>query len=161
MQVDAAPSANAQQASRPCNVAVPDGSGQWKLVEGVGFTMCVPSDWRVANTRATYSGGTVRWQSQERREAFTVTSVRGASTPSATSMGNAGGSRASTTIARRQGVSEMIGGQMATIWSEEGNGRVGTGVEFRDPRLVITGEASGQQNVQLQLEVYRTIRFVR
>ncbi len=149
----------AQAATQPCNVVLPEGSGQWKLIEGVGFTMCVPAEWRVANTRATYAGGTIRWQNSQARLPFTVTSVRGA--PSATSMGGNTSSTASTNVGRRQGVSEMIGGQMASIWSEEGNGRVGTGVSFRDPPLSITGEASGKQNVQLQLAVYRTIRFVR
>ena len=163
---DAAAASSA--ATEPCNVPVPANSAGWKLVQGTGWTMCVPADWRVSTNRATYSGGTVRWQNGQARLPVTVTSVRvvggsGATSTgsSGTSIANAGGTRAGTTMGRRQSLSEMIGGQMATIWSEEGNGRVGTGVSFREPQLSMTGEASGQRNVELQLAVYRTIRFQR
>ncbi len=147
----AAPAADA------CPVTVPANTGEWKRVEGTGITFCVPRDWRVANTRATYPGGTVRWQYSLRRgEAFVIGGSRGPGTIANTGSGSAG-----TAIARRVSNDEVIGGEMGNIWFEEGNGRVATGVTFTEARVSFTGEASGKQNVDLQLAVYRTIRFVR
>ncbi len=99
----------------------------------------------------------MRWQYSLRRgEAFVVGGNRGPGTIANTGRGSAG-----TAIARRVSNDEVIGGEMGNIWFEEGNGRVATGVTFTEARVSFTGEASGKQNVDLQLAVYRTIRFVR
>jgi hypothetical protein len=148
------------EGTKACTVPVPANSGEWKLVEATGFTFCVPSSWRVSSTRASYSGGNIRWQSGAERLPFTVQSG-GPGRMTSTSIANGGSSSAGTTMARRETFSEMIGGQMASLSREEGTGRVATGVGFRDPPVYFTGEASGQENVQLQIAVYRTIRFNR
>lgn len=143
-----------------CNVPVPANTGAWKRVDGTGFTFCVPVTWRISRTRANYAGGTLRWDNAPQRLPVTVQGGP-SGRMSSTSIANGGGSSAGTTMARRGSFSEMIGGQMATITREEGTGRVATGVSFRDPPLYFTGEASGQENVLLQIAVYRTIRFTR
>jgi hypothetical protein len=159
--------AAAQAAATPCAVPVPPNTGEWKQVQGSGITFCVPADWRVANQRANYSGGTVRWQYSLGRGTMTVTTTTtvasgGAAGRGPGSIANSGArGSAGTTMGRRVTTNEMIGGQMADIWFEEGNGRVGTGITFRDPPLSFTGEAAGSDNVALQLAVYRTIRFQR
>ncbi len=154
-----AQAASAQAAAAPCPVPVPPNTGEWRKVDGTGITFCVPVSWRVANQRAIYSGGTVRWQYGGARINTPAPNTGGRGPGSITSVGAR--TSAGTTMGRRVTTNEMVGGQMADIFFEEGNGRVSTGASFRDPPLTFTGEATGQDNVALQLAVYRTIRFTR
>lgn len=46
----------------PCTVPVPENSGEWKQVTATNVTFCIPAAWRVRGTRASYGGGSIRWQ---------------------------------------------------------------------------------------------------
>lgn len=150
---------SSDQAWEPCTVPVPEGTGQWKTVEITNVTFCVPASWQVSATQARATGNRISWVSGSQRLPFTVSGGPGGM--SATSIANAGGSRGGTDMARRVTEFERIGGQMASIWYEEGTGRVATGVSFTDirPAFTMTGDASGKANVELQLAVYRTVRI--
>lgn len=143
----------------PCGVNVPEQFGPWRSVQATGFTFCVPAAWNVSGERATYPGGTLRWGIMQMQRVSVVSGGSGGI--SATSIANAGGSRSNTDLSRVQRFSEVIGGQMASLFREEGTGRLRTGVSFPDERISITGEASGEANVNLQLIVFRTVRFTR
>lgn len=140
-------------ADTACTVPVPQGSGEWKQVTDGDATFCVPASWRVRGTRASYSGGSIRWQH--------------APPPAARS--SSGGPTTLTGGARSQGASnvrtesfpEMIGGVQANLAWQVGVGRLTSSVIFRQPLFSIAGEAAGEEQIQTQLAVYRTVRFAQ
>jgi hypothetical protein len=146
---------------QPCNVPVPPNTGDWKLVEITNVSFCVPVTWQVSATQVRTTGNRIRWGTTAMRTQVTVSGAPGGM--SGTSIANAGGSRGGTDMARRITEFERIGDQMASVWYEEGTGRVSTGVSFTDlrPPFSMTGEASGRANVDLQIAIYRTIRITQ
>jgi hypothetical protein len=135
----------------PCTVPVPENSGEWKQVTSSSVTFCVPANWRVRGTRASYSGGSIRWQNTASQGG-----TRGASGPQ--SFG--GRSNGNSSPVRTETVPEMIGGRQASVMRQMGVGRLETSVVFSQaPQFSITGEASGEEQVALQLAVFRTVRF--
>ena len=137
----------------PCAVPVPEGTGAWKQVDATSVTFCVPAGWRVRGMRASYGGGSLRWQ-----HSAPPPQTRQAAGPQSIS-GRSGGSGGASVRTQRQ--PEMIGGRQSEIWWQEGVGRLQTGVSFsQSPLFSITGEAAGDEQVKLQLAVYRTVRFV-
>ncbi len=134
----------------PCTVPVPENTGEWKQVTAENVTFCVPASWRVRGTRASYAGGSIRWQLAALR-----TSMRSSGPQSIT-----GASDPNSTQVRTETVPETIGGRQATILRQMGVGRLQTSVNFAQPPLFsITGEAAGEEHVAMQLAVYRTVRF--
>ena len=147
------------QAWEPCPVSVPPNTGDWKLVEITNITFCVPSAWQVSATQARATGNRLTWGTSQQRGQVRVVGVP-AGQMSGSSIANAGASSAGTTMARRITENVMVGGQMGAMWYEEGTGRVATGISFTRPTFSMAGEASGKANVELQLAIYRTIRFI-
>lgn len=136
----------------PCTVPVPENTGEWKQVNAVSVTFCVPAAWRVRGTRASYSGGSIRWQNSP-----PPVTTRQSTGPQ--SIG--GGSSANSTPVRTERLPEMIGGRQAEVWRQMGVGRLQTGVSFAQaPQFSIIGEAAGDEHVVLQMAVFRTVRFV-
>lgn len=143
----------------PCPVPVPPNTGDWKLVEITNITFCVPSGWQVSATQARATGNRLSWGSTTQRVQVVVSGMPPGQM-SGSSIANAGASSAGTTMARRITENVMVGGQMGAMWYEEGTGRVATGISFTRPTFSMAGEASGKANVDLQLAIYRTIRFI-
>lgn len=140
-------------ADSACTVPVPEGSGEWKQITTQHVTFCVPASWRVRGTRASYSGGSVRWQNTASQ-----VMTRQSSGPQSIS----GRTSASSSQVRTERLPETIGGRQAEVWRQMGVGRLQTGVSFsQSPQFSITGEASGEEQVLLQLAVYRTVRFIK
>lgn len=158
----------AETAAEPCNVAVEATRGApWRLVRGEGFTFCVPATWR-ARARPTSAGvdariwwggqGSVTWGTgtyRPQRRTVTVATAVPASAAGGTGMPPAplaGESRRSA---------ETIGGYVADVWSNRFEGTHYTGAVWTMPaRVHITGEAKSSVEADLQLAVYRTVRFV-
>lgn len=137
----------------PCTVPVPENTGDWKQVTSEDVTFCVPAAWRVRGTRASYSGGSIRWQHSApppmTRQPSGVTSLGGRSAASPNS-----------SPVRTESLPEVIGGRQASVMRQMGVGRLQTGVNFPQPPLFsMFGEAAGEEQVNLQLAVYRTVRF--
>ena len=137
----------------PCTVPVPENSGDWKQVTSENVTFCVPAAWRVRGTRASYSGGSLRWQ-----HTAPPVMTRSASGPSSLS----GRSNPNSSAVRSETVIEDIGGRQANVMRQTGVGRLQTVVSFTQaPQFFISGEAAGEEQVKLQLAVFRTVRFAR
>ena len=135
----------------PCTVPVPEDTGDWKQVSSTYVTFCVPASWRVRGMRASYTGGSIRWQN---------TSSQGTTRQASGPQSIGGGSSANSSPVRTERLPENIGGRQAEVWRQMGVGRLQTGVAFaQPPQFSITGEASGEEQVLLQLAVYRTVRF--
>ena len=138
----------------PCTVPVPENTGAWKQVTAENVTFCVPANWRVRGTRASYGGGSIRW------EHATVRATPSASASGPTSLTGRSNSSPNSTPVRSEALPEMIGGHQATVMRQMGVGRLQTSVNFPNPpQFSMTGEASGEEQVNLQLAVYRTVRF--
>jgi hypothetical protein len=72
-----------------------------------------------------------------------------------------GASSANSSAVRSEVLPEMIGGRQASVMRQRGVGRLQTSVSFAQaPQFSITGEASGEEQVELQLAVFRTVRVV-
>lgn len=145
--------ATADTADVACTVPVPENTGDWKQVAATNVTFCVPATWRVRGTRASYSGGTIRWQN---------TASQGTARPSSgpQSISGRSGTSANSSPVRTERLPEMIGGRQADVSRQRGVGRLQTGVFFAQaPQFSITGEAAGEEQVVLQLAVFRTVRF--
>lgn len=135
----------------PCTVPVPENTGEWKQISASSVTFCVPATWRVRGTRASYSGGSIRWQNS-------APPVMTRQSTGPTSIG--GGSSANSTPVRTERFPETIGGRQADVWRQMGVGRLQTGVSFAQaPLFSINGEAAGDEQVTVQLAVFRTVRF--
>jgi hypothetical protein len=135
----------------PCAVPVPEGTGEWEQVSATNVTLCVPASWRVRGRRASYSGGSIRWQNTA-----TQVMTRQATGPQSI----AGGSSGSSSAVRTERLPEVIAGRQAEVWRQMGVGHLATGVSFAQaPQFSITGEAAGDEQLVLQLAVFRTVRF--
>jgi hypothetical protein len=138
----------------PCTVPVPADSGEWKQISASSVTFCVPAAWRVRGTRASYSGGSIRWQNS-------APPVMTRQSTGPTSISGGGGTSANSTPLRTERFPETIGGRQADVWRQTGVGRLQTGVSFAQaPLFSIIGEAAGDEQVAVQLAVFRTVRFV-
>ncbi|MCC7003376.1 MAG: hypothetical protein IT357_14560 [Gemmatimonadaceae bacterium] len=137
----------------PCTVPVPEGTGEWKQITAENVTFCVPATWRVRGTRASYAGGSIRWQHTANR-----VMIRSGSTSSPQNI--SGSSNANSSPVRTESVPEIIAGRQATVMRQMGVGRLATSVNFtQPPPFSISGEAAGEEHVTIQLAVYRTVRF--
>ncbi len=137
----------------PCTVPVPEGTGEWKQITSENVTFCVPAAWRVRGTRASYAGGSLRWQHESVRALTAMSPGSGPQNFSGSRNGN-------SSPVRTESVPEVIGGRQASVMRQMGVGRLQTHVNFLQPPLFsITGEAAGEEHVATQLAVYRTVRF--
>ena len=135
----------------PCTVPVPAETGDWKQVSDANVTFCVPSTWRIRGARAIYSGGNIQWQ-----HSTPPAQTRSSSGP--TSIGGSSRSDGGSSV-RTENFSEMIGGAPAEMSRQTGVGRLQSRVSWRQPLFSMVGEAAGETQLQVQLAVYRTVRF--
>jgi hypothetical protein len=138
----------------PCTVPVPSSPPEeWQQVSAQGFTFCIPTSWR-ATGRNTFhgDGGWVRWGTGEYRatEVQTVT----VHVPA--------GSLPPTPPGRQNRFAEAIGGSVAELWDNELEGKFYTGAQWQTPaRIYLMGQSGDLRARDLQLEIYRTVRFTQ
>jgi hypothetical protein len=138
----------------PCSVpAASAPQEQWQQITARGFTFCIPSSWR-AGARNTFrgDGGWVRWGTGEVRRETGTTVV--------TVPANAIPSTLPTPPGRFNRFPETIGGFVAELWDSEVDGKFYTGAQWERPeRIHLTGESTDARVRNIQLEIYRTVRF--
>jgi hypothetical protein len=130
-------------------------------VNGLGFTYCVPSSWRVVGSRVIFAGGAIEWRMGSQREAggssrTVVEPVENApSGPPRPARG------ASSLPSQRDRSTEVVDERRVELWSAAvPNGRL-TGAIWTNPQIYFAGRANDAVGVALQFEVYRTVRFTR
>ena len=145
-------------AERPCTVTLPgaDLSG-WKEVRATGFTFCVPANWRPSGRArggvdaGTWRGGSgsITWGvgAYRPQEVVTRVVVVGDGSPDPGPPGQV----------RR--FPEVIGGAAADLWDNQFDGKHYTGAEWRSRSAYISGDSRDGGTANLQLRVYRTVRF--
>jgi len=134
-------------ASVPCNVPVASAdSAGWKLVEATGFTFCVPAGWRHSGARAWRGGGAdIQWA---------------VGTPPQTTLGGFRVPAKSTEPlpAPRRFV-EMIGGESAELSDTQMRDVDYTAAQWSERHVYFEGTARGPRGADLELMIYRTVRF--
>jgi len=139
----------------------------WQLVSAPGFTFCVPPDWRTSDGRTWQGGGgSVTWglgTPPPRQVVRPVTVLVRA--PAGGGMPTQGAIRAA---AAAQGIpqcstnrrSQPVGGQTAELYDTDCDGEHHTGAWWGSLGVYLQGEGGTDGTASLQLQVYRTVRFV-
>ena len=137
-----------------CQAAVSgaDLSG-WREVITPDFTFCVPVDWGVESGRARQGASTLEWGRGEppRR-------VLGETTVTVPASGRRTRAFPNSDVRR---FSEVIDGARAQMWRHRYREQFYTGARWTKPELWITGETPSPTAADLQLTIYRTVRFRR
>jgi len=138
----------------------------WQLVSAPGFTFCVPSDWRTSDGRTWHgAGGSVTWGlgTPPRRVGppmiveMRVPPGGGMPSPAAIQAAAAAQGAPQCSTYRR---SEKVGGQVAELYDTECNGEHHTGARWESAGVYLQGEGGMDGTASVQLQVYRTVRFV-
>lgn len=140
----------------PCSVPVSAAPGEpWQQITGRGFTFCIPASWRAAS-RNTFrgDGGWVRWGTGEYRGGPSETGTAFITVPAN------GPLVLPPPRGRYNHFPETIGGSVAELWDSELDGKFYTGAQWQTPeRIYLAGECTDARARDLQLEIYRTVRF--
>jgi len=141
----------------PCSVPVASAPQEpWQQITARGFTFCIPSSWR-AGPRNTFrgDGGWVRWGTGEYRSGSRETGTMIVAVPA-----NQVPSFQPTPRGRYNHFPETIGGAVAELWDSEVDGKFYTGAEWqRSVHIHLAGETADARVRNIQLEIYRTVRF--
>ncbi len=123
------------------------------MVAADGFTFCVPPGWHGSGRTWRRGEGSVTWgtgappRTAVRTEVRTVPASEIETTP------------AGVPDSDLRRFTEVIGGQDAQVWRNRFGGAYYTGVRWDGPRVWLTGEAGGPETADLQLKIFRTVRF--
>lgn len=134
----------------PCAVAV-EGADirDWRTVDARGFTFCVPADWRSRGNSWRRGSASIEWGVGEPRpRAIQKTVASESMLPS--------GPPPNSDIRR---FSETIGGREAELWENRFGTSYYTGAKFSRPKVYLVGGASDRGAANLEIEIYRTVRF--
>jgi hypothetical protein len=140
--------AAAPTAPVPCAVFVPSADSlDWKLVQAQGFTFCVPPGWRRSGARGWQSEGTgIEWRVGSPPESPVLgprlfsPGIRGAVDPP------------------RHFV-EIIGGEGGELWDVRAQDANYTFAYWSAKRVYFQGKANGPHSADVELMIYRTVRF--
>ena len=151
----------------PASCAAPDSvaTRPWHLVATSGFSFCAPPDWRTTDGRRwSGSGGSLTWGTGappprvvgvQRSITFTTTS----SDPlQAQAAAEAAARRSQPPRCDNDQRAENIGGQPANVYDTDCHSVHLTGATWSG--LYFQGEAADRETAALELQVYRTVRFV-
>jgi hypothetical protein len=142
----------------------------WKLVAGAGFTFCVPSDWQTSDGQSWRGGsGSIAWGTgtpaawplvpQVEREGVvygTVTVVSPGQMPAPSTVPILPASTEPCTAKR---FAERVGGFLTDFYHGDCDGRHSTGAWWLTAHAYVAGVATDAETAELQLQVYRSVRF--
>ena len=137
------PPAAAAAAEAPCAITpLVAAETAWRAVTRAQFTMCVPARWRVAERRAHLGTTSIAW---------------GEGTPRGGPLSIGAARRPDGPDTRR--FFEDIDRRTAQLYLIRSGTRYFTGAQWTTPAAWITGSASTPEAANLQLTIYRTVRF--
>jgi hypothetical protein len=157
------PALSPSSASRPCDPGSSD-STAWRLVTAKSFTFCVPSTWRVEGQTATFQNDKLRWGTGDRPRdprMGNVTSGRMAVEVAP------GGQRPSNAeiqqlVDDQVGITretEMIDDHRVELTRSHRADVVNIGATWMQPRIWFVGEATSNEQANVQLTIIRSVRF--
>jgi hypothetical protein len=141
-------SAPATAAAVPCPVLVPSADSlEWKLVQASGFTFCVPPGWRLSGARGWHAEGAgIEWRIGSWPQSTTID-------PRWFPAGIHGPGHFDRHLV------ELIGGESAELWDIRIQDSDYTAAQWAQKRVFFKGKANGLQSADLELMIYRTVRF--
>lgn len=128
----------------------------WRQVQMPAFVVCLPSDWTQSGSVWRRGAATIRWgigiygDPEDRRP--------GVQPPHSGAVVDTEDGGAAGNFVSRFG--EMIGGSWAELFRSQRGGTYRTGVQWAEARLWLVGQAADARTADLELNIYRTVRFV-
>ena len=148
---------------RPCDSGSPD-STAWRLVTAKSFTFCIPSTWKVEGQAATFQNDKLRWGTGDRPRdprmgnatvgRITADRMAGSPPPS-----NAESQRM---IDDQLGITretETIDDHRVELTRSHRADVVNIGAAWTQPRIWFVGEATSNEQANVQLTIIRSVRF--
>ena len=138
-------------AKAPCRTTVEGiDVSTWREVVATDFTFCVPAEWRVRGRDARYGSATLKW---------------GPGAPPRETLGKSTGPVPGPTVSAssfdRRNFSEEIGGQLAQLLrGRYGDDRYYSSAAWATPAVWLTGTSRTARDTDLQIAIYRTVRFI-
>ena len=146
--------ANSEAASNACRATVQRMDvSTWREVVTTQFTFCVPADWLVRDHGAEHGSSEIEWG-----DGSPPNKVLGQSTVAVPDVGRAGPRLMDRDMKH---FSEDVGGYHAELWQNRFGSRYYTGARWESPAVWLTGEATIPRAAEIQLAIYRTVRFDR
>jgi len=150
------PSPSAEPVACPLGDVQPD-LATWRQVRADGFTFCVPSDWRAAGGDRSkiwrHGVSSIEWGTGTPRLKRVVQSVvvrvPAGSMPPPPPPPNAEIKR----------FTEEIGGQTADMWRNRFDQDYYTGATWTNVNVYLVGETKDVSTADLELRIFRTVRF--
>lgn len=129
----------------------------WREVQMPSFVVCLPAEWALSGSTWRRGAATIRWGIGIYTDPDARPSSGGPALSGAGIDRQEGGTAGN--VAHRFG--EMIDGSWADLWRSRRGGIYRTGVQWTDARVWFVGQSPDAQTVDLQLNVYRTVRFTK
>jgi len=141
---------NIAAVNSPCRATV-EGTdvSTWREVAANEFTFCVPAEWRVGERDARHGSATLTW---------------GSGAPPHETLGKSTGPVAGPAVSRstldlRQ-FSEEIGGRRAQLFRNRyGDDTYRSGASWDTPAVWLNGASRTAREADMQITIYRTVRF--
>ena len=126
----------------------------WRAVSAETFTFCVPPDWRGSGRSWRRGSGEISWGTgtHPREQVATVIATVPASDRATLSSGPLPDSDV-------RPFSEEIGGRRAEMWRNRIGQDYHTGADWEAMRIWMVGKARDATTADLQLAIFRTVRF--
>jgi len=141
----------------------------WQLVRGTGFTFCVPADWQSADGLTWRgAGGSITFASSGSGPLIPRDVITSRPIVVGEIVETLPADQLPTTIrtvptfagcAERR-LAETIEGRSVTLTDTDCGGDHSTSARWSNPALSFHGTAPSASSAQLQLQVYRTLRFL-
>lgn len=128
----------------------------WRSVTAEGFTFCVPPEWRAVGRTWRHGEASISWGTgayRPRKIGSVVTTVV-TTDPSRVPLPE--GPPENSAVHR---FSEEIDGRIAQVWRNRFGVDYHTGATWASPRVWMHGEANDAHSANLQVTIFRTVRF--
>jgi hypothetical protein len=150
-------------ASRPCDPGSAD-STAWRLVTAKSFTFCVPSTWRVEGQTATFQNDKLRWGTGDRPRDPRMGNVTSGRIAVDKTAGSAPPSNAEVQrlVDDQLGITretETIDDHRVELTRSHRADVVNIGATWMQPRIWFVGEATSNEQANVQLAMIRSVRF--
>lgn len=128
----------------------------WREIAAEGFTFCVPADWRGGGRTWRRGSAQITWGkgTHPRKQVAVVTET--VVVPAGVVPQPPSGPPPNSDVQR---FNEEIGGHRASVWRNRFGQDYHTGADWESLRIWIVGEATDPAAADLQVTIFRTVRF--